>query len=113
MSTERNAQRDSQPSPHDHDHNGSQHSGSGCCGCSEQEVQSLLCQLMDYELTAQQEAEIRKRLCECHDCNDRLASEELIRSLVRKCDSSTAAPEHLRERITVQLRYSETRVWRE
>lgn len=82
----------------------------GCCGCSDAEVQRLLCELMDKAITASRQQEIRQRLCECHTCNERLDCEETIRQLVRNCDKQTAAPQSLRERITVSIRYSRTEI---
>lgn len=79
------------------------------CRCSDSELESLFCELLDSACGEQRAAEIRARLEECAACQERLQSEEQIRRLVRKCCGETApAPSHLRERITVQIRMSRT-----
>lgn len=74
------------------------------CSCDRNEMQDLLCTLLDGDITAERADEIRARIAECARCSDRLASELEVRDLVRTCCQSENAPETLHERITSELR---------
>lgn len=74
------------------------------CNCTTSEMEALLCELLDDDLTQSRAQEIRARIAECEDCCTRLESEEVMRNLLRCCDNATQAPAHLKERITVQIR---------
>lgn len=76
----------------------------GACNCSSQEIEALLCQLLDESLSPQQRAAVQARIAECNVCMERLETEQIVRRLVRTCDKATHAPETLRQRITVQIR---------
>lgn len=71
------------------------------CGC-EEKYQSLFA-LLDDELTAAECEDLRQHLADCPECYARLAAEQQVRALVRKC-CDTEAPATLRERISIQLR---------
>ncbi len=50
---------------------------------------------------------IREHLAQCDACQQRLESEEVVRALVRKCCGGQAAPQSLRQRISVQITRTE------
>lgn len=82
----------------------------GGCNCSQQEVQALICELLDNCCDSHRAQEIRARLAECTSCHEHLEHEEVIRSMVRNCCGGGRAPSHLRERITVQIRMTRTEI---
>lgn len=81
-----------------------------CIGRCE-DIQSQLCALFDPSTTPEQAREILKVIAECPHCHGRLSSEREIRALLQKCcTAEAAAPETLRQRISMQIR--EVRVTR-
>ena len=75
-----------------------------CTGCNAQEVEALMCELLDTRQSAERQREIRARLAECSQCLGRLHVEEVVRALMRDCRHAEHAPERLRENITIQIR---------
>lgn len=82
----------------------------GGCNCSHEEVQALICELLDHCSCSDRAREIRARLAECTACHEHLEHEEYIRSMVRNCCGGDRAPEHLRERISFQIRMTQVEV---
>ena len=75
-----------------------------CGACSSPEVQALLCELLDESTTYARALAIREHIAQCDYCQQRLESEEIIRSLVRNCCNGQAkAPQALRRRISVEI----------
>lgn len=78
------------------------------CGGGCEEIQTYLCALLDEDVSPARAEELIRLIAACPRCYGRLQSEREVRALVRKCCSSRRAPAELRERITVQLRISQT-----
>ena len=75
-----------------------------CGACSSPEVQALLCELLDESTTYARALAIREHIAQCDYCQQRLESEEIIRSLVRNCCNRQAkAPQALRRRISIEI----------
>lgn len=86
-----------------------EHHGKNCGACTSAEVQALFCELLDPSTRPERAAAIRAHISECEECLARLECEEVVRELLRGCQSCTPAPQSLRQRITVQISRTEVR----
>lgn len=75
------------------------------CGCNCDYIQAEIVRLLDEGLDPQACRAIRAEIACCPHCAARLAREEEIRALVRRCClAHEPAPVTLRTRITAQIR---------
>ena len=80
------------------------------CGCSCEDIQSHLCTLFDPGTSPEQARALLDSIAECPDCYGRLQSEREVRAILQRCCSAeAAAPAHLRQLITMQIRVTRFR----
>lgn len=80
------------------------------CGCSCDDIQAQLCELVDPGTTPEQARELIASISRCPECYGRLQSEQEIRAMLQRCcTAQVAAPAELRERITMQIRVTRFR----
>lgn len=76
------------------------------CHCRPEQVQALICELLDPGTSPERAKEIRAVIADCPECVERLRSEREVRVIMRRCCQTTTAPGYLRERITTQINIS-------
>jgi anti-sigma factor (TIGR02949 family) len=80
------------------------------CGCSCDDIQAQLCELVDPGTTPEQARALIESISRCPRCYGRLQSEREVRALLQRCcTSQVEAPAELRERIMVQIRVTRFR----
>ncbi len=70
-----------------------------------EQVLERVYEFIDNELEEATSDEIRQHLADCEPCLEHVDVEVAVKTLVQRCCGADVAPDHLRARIVMQLRY--------